>query len=176
MGGTASLEATRRALLAADSPEAMREAVKNAGKPPAAVTKPEDVLLHAFNVTDRTVQPERMGRFVSEVPTDAIRMEMAGMRAVLLRGASWQSLTPDEQELIDCHILCTWCLKEKPTWYTDTMGARLPMVTISVGRVIREHHAQFFRVHTEYCGATAERPIVEITALVGTEVPAAIAR
>jgi hypothetical protein len=169
MPGQAHAEAAREAILTAKSPEAIREALETGGSKGAEERFDlASLLLHPFNVTDRTVSPQRAGRFVSEIPTDAVRMEMAAMRATLLRGASWHSLTDDEQELIDAHVLCTWCLKERPDWYTDTLGARLPMVTLSVGRVIREHHAQFFRQHHDAAGASEGRPLVEITPLVGT--------
>lgn len=123
-------------------------------------------LVRTIVVKDRLFGRE--GRFTLLPPDIDRRIGMSRMRARLLGpGVEWTHLTADEQELIDAIVWATLGTRDRPEWFDDVMGARIPHVIMQVGAEARRHAAQWFRGMAPVDPQGQALPLVEIEEAVG---------
>jgi hypothetical protein len=171
MPGKASVEgSTSESILEAKSFEDIKIAVEQSTAEDAARPKSlDEMLLHTFRVVDRTQSPPRIGEFTSEIPTVDRRLRYAQMRGSLAGGVAWESLPPEDQELITSIAACTYYLKASPDWFDDPLGTRIPHVVLGVGQEVIAHQLRFFRAVAKASESDEGRPAVEITTVVGID-------
>lgn len=130
--------------------------------------------VYSFNVRDKVTG--KAGQFTSVVPDVKTRIAMGRRRAQLAGGFPWEALDGESKGIINTLVACSFCLTEKPDWFTDVLNARAYHVILVVGEEVLAHHERWFRSLAGVGEGASYRSLVEVTGGVGAQVPSAVAR
>lgn len=121
--------------------------------------------VYTFTVRDKVTG--KAGQFTSVVPDVKTRIAMGRRRAQLAGGFPWEALDGEARGIINTIVACSFCLTEKPDWFTDVLNARAYHVILVVGEEVLAHHERWFRSLAGVGEGATYRSLVEVTAGVG---------
>lgn len=123
---------------------------------------------HAFAVKYRTPSGEDLyGIFEVTLPSAEDYRQIAMALSGLLRGARWESLSPDLQAIMMAMARCSVLVKQSPEWFgrpLDSLGAE---VFVAVSQEAQRFEREFFRVAQGDSQDNEGRLVVEIRPIEG---------